>query len=63
MAKKNFYAVAQGRKTGIFSSWAECEQQIKGFSGQKYQGFGKREEAEAWLAEMGVRVAEDPVNV
>ena len=38
MAKK-YYAVRSGRKTGVFLSWAECEEQVKGFSGAEYKSF------------------------
>ena len=40
-----FYAVKQGRQTGIFSSWKECEAQVKGFKGAIYKSFASKEEA------------------
>lgn len=46
MARQKFYVVWKGRKTGIFTSWAECEQQVKGFVAAEYKSFGSREEAE-----------------
>lgn len=46
MAKK-YYVVWNGRKTGIFTTWADCEKQVKGFSGAKYKSFASKEEAEA----------------
>lgn len=49
MAKQKYYAVASGRKTGIFTDWAETERQVKGCAGAKYKSFGSREEAEEWL--------------
>lgn len=49
MAKKKFYAVANGRKPGIYSSWPEAEAQVKGYGGAKYKGFASRTEAEAWM--------------
>ncbi len=27
-SKKAFYAVAKGRKRGIYSTWAKCEEQV-----------------------------------
>ena len=48
--KVNFYVVWQGRETGVFESWAACEQQVKGVAAQ-YKGFATREEAEKALAE------------
>lgn len=47
MAKK-FYAVRKGRKTGVFATWALCQEQIKGFSGAEYKSFATKEEAEAF---------------
>ena len=48
MAKK-FYAVKRGRKTGLYTVWAECAVQVKGFQGAVYKGFMTEEEARAWL--------------
>jgi ribonuclease H len=48
MAKK-FYAVKRGRKTGLFTVWAECAAQVKGFQGAVYKGFMTENEARAWL--------------
>ncbi len=47
MPKQKFYVVWKGRKTGIFTSWAECEAQVKGFNGAEYKAFASRMEAEA----------------
>jgi ribonuclease HI len=49
MASKKYYAVFKGRKTGIFTSWEECDEHITGFSGALYKSFKTREEAEAAL--------------
>lgn len=47
MAKKTkFYVVWQGRETGVFTDWKECEAQIKGFEAAKYKSFDSLEEAE-----------------
>ena len=50
MAKTKFYAVARGRATGLFTSWAHTESLVKGFAGARYKSFGSRAEAEAWLS-------------
>jgi ribonuclease HI len=48
MAKKTkFYVVWQGRKTGVFTDWKECEAQIKGFEDARYKSFESIQEAEA----------------
>ena len=44
-----FYAVASGRKTGIFKTWAECQAQVKGFSGARYKSFQTLEEAQRFV--------------
>lgn len=41
----NYYGVKQGRKPGVYNTWSECEEQIKGFSGAKYKKFTSYEEA------------------
>lgn len=48
MADK-FYAVASGRRTGIFKTWAECQAQVKGFSGARYKSFRTLEEAQRFV--------------
>lgn len=45
MAKK-FYVVWIGHQPGIFTDWATCERQTKGFKGAKFKSFATREEAE-----------------
>lgn len=47
MPKEKYYVVWKGRKPGIFTTWAECEQQVKGFVSAEYKSFGSRLEAEA----------------
>ena len=47
MAKQKYYVVWKGCKPGIYTSWAECEAQVKGFAGAKYKSFGSRAAAEA----------------
>lgn len=50
MKVKKYYAVKNGRKTGIFESWDECKEQIQGFKGAIYKGFLKKEDAKAYLS-------------
>jgi len=47
MPKQKYYVVWKGRKTGIFTSWVECERQVKGFVGAEYKAFGTLKEAES----------------
>ena len=58
MAKKKFYAVKQGRKTGMFLTWDDCKKQVMGYPGAIYKSFGTREEAEAYLGVMGAQTGQ-----
>ena len=61
-----YYAVAKGRKPGVYESWAECEEQIKGYSGASYKAFKERIDAfkfyEDAVCEHGYLRAEEPVT-
>ncbi|WP_298705783.1 ribonuclease H family protein [uncultured Veillonella sp.] len=48
MAKK-YYAVQRGHTPGIYERWADCEAQVKGFSGAVYKSFPTLAEAKAFL--------------
>lgn len=37
MAK--YYAVKVSKTPGVYTSWSECEEQVKGFKGAKYKSF------------------------
>lgn len=50
MAKSKFYAVRKGLVPGIYKTWAECEANVKGFSGAEYKSFGTMGEAEGYMA-------------
>jgi ribonuclease HI len=45
MAKRKFYVVWKGHKTGVFKTWTECKRHIDGFKGAEYKSFLKKEEA------------------
>ncbi|MDP1714731.1 MAG: ribonuclease H family protein [Anaerolineales bacterium] len=47
MPKQKYYVVWKGRRTGIFTTWAACEKQVKGFVGAQYKAFERKVEAEA----------------
>jgi ribonuclease HI len=42
----SFYAVKEGFNTGIYSTWNECEKQVKGYKNPKFKKFNTYEEAE-----------------
>ncbi len=47
MAKKQkFYVVWQGKQTGVFDTWAEAEEQIKGVEKAQYKSYETLKEAE-----------------
>jgi hypothetical protein len=46
---RKFYAVLRGRHSGIYKSWPECREQVHGFSGARYKGFGSQAEVERFL--------------
>lgn len=51
MARQKYYVVWKGRKTGVFTTWAECEKQVKGFVGAQFKAFESEAEADtAYLA-------------
>ena len=47
--KIKFYTVWKGRQPGIYKSWDECQQQIKGFEGAQFKSFESSAEAEQAL--------------
>ena len=49
MAKKKYYAVRKGRKTGILHTWAECQESINRYSSAEYKSFERLKDAEAYL--------------
>ena len=49
MSEKKYYAVKNGRETGIFESWEECQKQIINFSGAVYKKFTDLKAAEKFL--------------
>ena len=56
MAKKKvkYYVVWQGNRPGVYDSWEECEQQIRGVAGAKFKSYESRT-----LAEQAFRVGPD----
>ncbi|MBE7652106.1 ribonuclease H family protein [Tenacibaculum finnmarkense genomovar finnmarkense] len=46
MAKKKYYVVWKGQKTGVFTSWNVCKKQITNFQGAQYKAFIDQKQAE-----------------
>ncbi|KAM5352957.1 hypothetical protein ACJ41O_005679 [Fusarium nematophilum] len=53
-----FYAVAVGRKTGIFETWNETEAQVIGYSGAKHKSFVLRQDAQDYIDQHAVSQTE-----
>ena len=52
MAKKKYYVVWKGRKTGILESWEECSKSIHGFKDAEYKSFKTLELAKKAYSEI-----------
>ena len=52
--KERFYAVANGRKTGLFTNSAEANEQIHSFPHFSMKKFFSRKEAEEYLKDHGL---------
>ncbi|WP_163560977.1 ribonuclease H family protein [Halomonas sp. NO4] len=52
MARKarKWYVVWEGREPGVYTTWTECERQVKGVSDAKFKSFASQAEAEAAFA-------------
>ncbi|XP_032041101.1 ribonuclease H1 isoform X1 [Aythya fuligula] len=44
-----FYAVRKGRRTGVYRTWAECQQQVDKFSAARFKKFATEREAWAFV--------------
>lgn len=61
-----YYAVNRGLKTGIYSTWAECEKNVKGHKNAVFKKFKSYEEAQHFLTEgycnsVPVKAPKEPV--
>jgi uracil-DNA glycosylase len=48
-SKHKYYAVAKGHNPGIYTDWPSVEENVKGFSGAKYESFNTDIEAQEFL--------------
>lgn len=48
--RQRFYAVRRGRKTGIFTSWPACREQVHEYAGAVFKSFPTLEAAEDYLS-------------
>lgn len=47
---KKYYAVAKGKKIGVFETWKECEENVKGIQGAIYKSFLSIEDAKNFIS-------------
>ena len=58
---KKYYAVAIGKRTGIFESWDECKSLVDGFPGAKYKAFRTKKEAVEYIGGDNTDISDIPV--
>jgi len=51
----SFYAIAKGKQTGIFNSWAECKSYTDGYTNAIFKKFNNKEDAETFIENMAKR--------
>ena len=44
--KQKYYVVWKGVSPGVYTSWTDCQLQVKGFDGALYKSFDTQDEAE-----------------
>ena len=49
-AKQKYYVVWRGKQPGIYTTWADCQAQVKGAQASLYKAFSTPQEAEAAFA-------------
>ena len=57
------YAVARGRNPGIYKTWADCERNVRSFSGSNFKSFrgaNRLADAIAWLELSSLDTTDDP---
>lgn len=60
--KQKYYAVANGRKVGIFDTWAVCSQHVNGYSNAVHKRFDTRDEAENFIMEYNKSYSKKPCD-
>lgn len=44
-----FYAVANGKTVGVFATWTECSDSVKGYKNAKFKKFDTKEDADLFI--------------
>lgn len=60
-----YYAVANGRAIGVFSTWVECNQSVKGYKNAAYKKFDTKQDADNFVSAAAgeMVVAPEPANI
>jgi len=58
-----YYAVRIGKNPGIYNTWKECEEQVRGHKGAKYKKFLSLKEAEDFINDTGDFKRPDDANL
>ena len=59
----NYYAVRNGRKTGIFTSWDDCSKSVTGYGNADFKKFYSKEDAKAFLQEKPLTRPDKPAPI
>jgi len=59
MSAKKYYAVKVGKTTGVFETWEECEESVKGFPGALYKSFKEKADAYEYMGWEGKQLSFD----
>lgn len=57
-----YYAVRNGRTTGILTSWDECKKSVTGYSGAEFKSFTSLEDAKAYIRNEASKTEEIPTD-
>lgn len=60
---QKYYVVRCGRTVGMFNSWAECEEQVKGYPGAQYKKVTGKSQALDYLRQGNIKVIEEKIKV
>ena len=58
-----FYAVRKGRNPGVYSTWSDCEKNVKGFAGAEYKSFPTEQDAQSYMTAKNETVENKTANV
>ncbi|KAI4499968.1 hypothetical protein M0802_004838 [Mischocyttarus mexicanus] len=59
----NYYAVARGRKPGVYLSWSECNEQVNKYSGALFKKFPSEALAENFISRYSSNVSNDGIPI